>query len=38
MLQTRDSFGGRWHEVAEFTVCGCCVASPTGANFELKTG
>ena len=21
MLQTRDSFGGRWHEVAEFTVC-----------------
>lgn len=21
MLETRDSFGGRWHEVAEFTVC-----------------
>lgn len=21
MLQTRDTFGGRWHEVAEFTVC-----------------
>lgn len=21
MLQTRDSFGGHWHEVAEFTVC-----------------
>lgn len=22
MLETRDTFGGRWHEVAEFTVCG----------------
>lgn len=21
MLETRDTFGGRWHEVAEFTVC-----------------
>ncbi|MBN1965920.1 MAG: hypothetical protein JW910_14815, partial [Anaerolineae bacterium] len=26
-LETRDTFGGRWHEVAEFTVC---AAGPLG--------